>query len=323
MFAIPRVPGSGRRLRALLDEWPNLESGRAPIHLAGGESPIGPGEDESGQSIGPRADGSSHAIGPAGSPAIDAAPDVDEDRPPAPPNAHESARSDAALRWADVRRRYAEQLRTAERYVEVIRRDRSITTDRLGAAEGISGSRVLQLLALLRLDESIRAEITDPLATSPLPTTRELLRLARMASPSQQVAEWQRITRAIARGDDAARPPRQRGYQHLFAQARAWRAAMDAGEHRSLAALGRAVGVSHKRVCELLDLLQLCPEVAGRFDRADVKEEVAQKELYRIARLPAGEQVAALERVLNPPPPPKPVVAPAPMWARSIRVWAC
>ena len=61
---------------------------------------------------------------------------------------------------------------------------------------------------------------------------------------------------------------RQRGerVRELFARARRYRAMLDSGEARSLRELGRAEGISGARVCQILQVIDLAPEIVERVD---------------------------------------------------------
>lgn len=79
---------------------------------------------------------------------------------------------------------------------------------------------------------------------------------------------------------------RQRGFQHLFVQARAFQAALDRGEYRSVAALAKAHGVTHHWVAQVLDLLTLPPDVQSALDVPPERlpRGVTQKTVKRMAR---------------------------------------
>ena len=68
------------------------------------------------------------------------------------------------------------------------------------------------------------------------------------------------------------RPRKQRGkgVQHLFARARRYRQILDSDQAKSLRDLGRQEGVSSARVSQILNVLNLAPEI---IDQVDVPAE--------------------------------------------------
>lgn len=87
-------------------------------------------------------------------------------------------------------------------------------------------------------------------------------------------------------GSSPARSPKQRGkgVQHLFARARRYRQMLDSGQAKSLRDLGRQEGITGARVCQILNLLELAPEIV---EQVDVPFE----------RLPPGINVTRLREI--------------------------
>ncbi|MEN9784931.1 MAG: hypothetical protein RLZZ299_195 [Pseudomonadota bacterium] len=136
-------------------------------------------------------------------------------------------------------------LERARRYARIIREDR-VTQEELAAREGVSGPRVNQVLSFLRLDPSILGDLTDLTSVDLIPSMDELFAIGRLPSGRAQVARYRTVCATLKgqRACEQAEAARQRGFQHLFAQARGWQAALDAGTYRSLCELGRSEGLS-------------------------------------------------------------------------------
>jgi len=175
----------------------------------------------------------------------------------------------------------------------------------LAAREGLTRARVSQLLRLLKLAPAILADLEDVEGTGPVPTEAALRKLAGTKTAERQVYEYRRLCGAEAAGRPPqapvrrARPP-QRGLQHLFERARRYHALLEAGEHRSLNALGRAEGVTGNRVAQVLRLLQLDPEIIAQVDVApgELPEGITEKKLRRVAGLRSREAQLAAWAVL-------------------------
>ncbi len=218
----PRVLGPGRRMRHVLVD-----------PTAGHPNDGDPGQDSG---CGPNADAAGQACGP---------------------------RLSSGGRWSTARSRLRAIVERARRYAEAIREEPGLTQGQLAAREGVSGPRVNQVLSMLRLHEAILVDRTDPERDTPVPSLDEQFAIGKLADARSQVARY-RAARAALEGrrrDLKVQAGRQRRFQHLFVQARAFRAALDRGEYRSIAALARAHGLSHSRVEQLLDLLTLPVEV--------------------------------------------------------------
>jgi transcriptional regulator with XRE-family HTH domain len=177
-------------------------------------------------------------------------------------------RSPTDTPWAPARWRLREMLERARRYAAAIREEPGLTQGELAEREGVSGPRVNQVLSFLRLDPSILADLTDLESENPVPSLDELFAIGRLPNARAQVTRYRATCAALRRADRGAvaQAKRQRGFEHLFARARAWQAALDRGQHRSLAALAQAEGISHHRVAQVLDLLTLAPEIQAALD---------------------------------------------------------
>ena len=228
-------------------------AGHAELGGGGNVSACGPRESAAGQACGPR--------------------------PPA--------------RWGTARRRISDLVERARRFAKLLRDEPGLTQGAFGEREGVSGPRVNQVLSMLRLHEAILADVTDPERDTPVPSLDELFVIGRIADPRQQVARYRAIRASLdgRRGGAKAAAARQRGFQHLFAQARAYQAALDAGEFRSLAALAKAEGVSRHWVGQVLDLLTLVPEIQVALDvpAEQLPAGLTQKDVRRLARIEDDE----------------------------------
>jgi hypothetical protein len=175
--------------------------------------------------------------------------------------------------------------------------------------EGMTRARVSQLLRLLDLAPDVLADLEDPEATGAVPPVSLLRSLTAIKTPERQAGEYRRLCAAEAasraprapraRGPNKGQPPR-RGLQHLFERARRYHARLEAGEARSLEDLGRAEGVTGRRIAQILLLLQLAPEIVEAVDvpAADLPPGVTERRLREVARLRGREeQVGAWGRL--------------------------
>ncbi len=125
-------------------------------------------------------------------------------------------------RWGTARARLQDLVERARRFAKALRDERGLTQAEVGAREGVSGPRVNQVLSVLRLHEAILADVTDPARDAPVPSLDELFAIGRIEDPRQQVARYHAICASLeGSGGPKAGVARQRGFQHLFAQARA------------------------------------------------------------------------------------------------------
>ncbi|MCB9690109.1 MAG: hypothetical protein H6735_34020, partial [Alphaproteobacteria bacterium] len=162
-------------------------------------------------------------------------------------------------RWSTARSRLRAIVERARRYAEAIREEPGLTQGQLAAREGVSGPRVNQVLSMLRLHEAILVDLTDAERDTPVPSLDELFAIGKLDDARSQVARYRAVCAALEghRRDVKVQAGRQRGFQHLFAQARTFQAALDRGEYRSITALAKAHGLHRSRVEDLLDLLTL------------------------------------------------------------------
>ena len=226
--------------------------------------------------------------------------DVEPDFPDCGPN--ESAAGQACGptvgAWTGARRTIREAIDRAQRYAKALRTRSTLTRAQLGEEEGVSETRVTQLLGLLRLDRAIVSHAADLALDQPVPAMKDLLRISRLPAGRQQVERYVAVC-AMLGGQRAGRAelPKQRGLQHLFRQARLWQEAIDAGTYRSVSELARAEGVSPARVVKVLDLLRLAPDLRQALDVEPdrLPAGLTQKEAMRIARMKTtDEQRAAM-----------------------------
>ncbi len=206
--------------------------------------------------------------------------------------------------WTPARERMRETIERAERYAKTLRREPGLTQGDLARREGVSGPRVNQILAILRLEPSILADLVDPTSDNPVPTLKELHAIGRLASERAQVGRYRQVCEALRKKRitaDRVKPTPQRGFRHLFAKARTWQAMLDAGEARSVAALARQVKVSRHQVGRVLDLLTLPPEVQAALDvpAEQLPEGATQAKVKGLARLEgaAAQRAAWAEMV--------------------------
>jgi len=195
----------------------------------------------------------------------------------------------ASGRWRPARQRLADLVARARRYADALRTGRHRTQQQLAEAEGLTQSYVSQILGLLRLPAPLLDVACDPDRDEPVPALPDLLEIARVQEPRAQVLRYRAVIARLQGRDNGvkARQVKVRGFQHLFAEARALQAALDRNEARSLTDLGMLRGISHHRVSQLLDLLTLPPDVQAALDvPADqVAHGLTQKEVRRIAKL--------------------------------------
>lgn len=149
------------------------------------------------------------------------------------------------------------------------------------------------MLSILRLDPSIVADLTELERDEPVPSLDELFVIGRLSGGRAQVARYRAVCAALAgeRVGVKVQAARQRGFQHLFARARVWQAALDSGQLRSLSELAKADGLSHHRVAQVLDLLTLPREIQAALD-VQVEElpaGITQAEVRRLVRLKGAE----------------------------------
>jgi transcriptional regulator with XRE-family HTH domain len=181
----------------------------------------------------------------------------------------------------------------ARRYAAAIREEPGLTQGQLAEREGVSGPRVNQVLSILRLDPSILADLTDLEREEPVPSLDELFVIGRLPGGRAQVTRYRAVCAALAgeRVGVKVQAARQRRFQHLFARARVWQAALDSGQFRSLSELAGAEGVSHHRVAQVLDLLTLPREIQAALDVPfeELPAGITQAEVRALARMGDAE----------------------------------
>lgn len=253
----PRVLGPGRRWRHILRPGESCQDKDEVVRTADG---IVPRENETGQGIVPTG-------GEVG-------------------------------RWTPARRRLAELVSRARSYAKTIREGRYVTQQELAESEGVSQAYVSQVLSLLRIAAPILDVASDPDRDEPVPTLSDLLEIGRLPSPRQQVQGYRAIVSSLEgrRNGVKAAKVKVRGFQHLFAEARALQAALDSGAARSVTELAKARRVSHHRIGHILDLLTLPAEIQAALDVPveRLPKGITQKEVRKIAKLkdPAAQREA-------------------------------
>ena len=87
----------------------------------------------------------------------------------------------------------------------------------------------------------------------------------------------------------------------MLAQAESWQRLLDSGEVRTRADLAGRVGVSNVRVCQVLAMLYLHPGIAEAIRAlppGTPRALVSERRLRPVARLPQGQQLRAVERLV-------------------------
>jgi hypothetical protein len=113
--------------------------------------------------------------------------------------------------------------------------------------------------------------------------------IGRLPTGRAPVARYRQLCAALGGGASAREvyAARQRGFRHLFAQARALQAALDTGKRRSISALGRKERLSSHRVGQLLDLITLPADLQARLEAPPdtLPPGLTQKVVKRIVSL--------------------------------------
>lgn len=202
--------------------------------------------------------------------------------------------------WVDRRARVRAQLERASAWQRDLDHGTFANRAEIAQVEKLSRARVSQVMKLLELSEEIRRGILDPERVGPLPTEKELRKLAEVQPHDLQNLRYRRMIEALApprvtewkgRPKPESLPPR-RGFRHLFDQARRYQALLDSGDHPTVASVGRSVGLTGTRVSQLLNLLHLAPDLIALLDvEADqVPEGMGTKDLRALARLRTWEE---------------------------------
>jgi hypothetical protein len=233
---------------------PNRESGQAGSKGAGRRRGIGPRETESG-----------HEIGPG----------------PADPWAARLLKVRAALDRA--RRFQTWMLGQADR-----------TAADVARREKLTRARVSQLLRLLKLAPEIIADIDRPGRTGRVLGELELRQLAGLGRKEQVkryrgklgLDEQGRVTAEGRATEAEARPKeaRNRGLAFHLARARRYQELVESGRFETMTELAMSEGVSVSRVSQLLNLLDLHPDIIAAIDVPPEREPpVTERELRGIA----------------------------------------
>ena len=216
-----------------------------------------------------------------------------------PPQAPESRHGIPPLQadpWAGRRAGLRHGIQRARQYQDELDRRLVDNAAALAAREGVTRARISQLLRLLRLAPAILAELDDEAIHGPAPAERDLRRLPDAGSEARQLAAYRQLCEQEAGKlqTGKAKPRRAasgRGLAHLFEKARAYHRALDTKQARSIAALGRAEGVSASRVGQVMVLLYLAPDIIERVESAvEPPVGITERGLRRIARIRDHEQ---------------------------------
>jgi hypothetical protein len=263
--AVPVVP-VGRDGKLLQ---PDRESGQAATKGAGGRRGIGPRETELGHGIGPTL------------------PD---------PWAARIQKVRAALDRA--RRFQGWMLAQADRSAADVARREKLTR-----------ARVSQLLRLIKLAPEIIADIDRPGRTGRVLGELELRQLAGLGR-KEQVKRYRaklgldlqgKVTADGKVAEAEARPKqaRNRGLAQHLARARLYRELVESGRFQTMTELAMSEGVSVSRVSQLLNLLDLHPDIIAAIDVPPEQEPpVTERELRKVAVILDKERQTREWRVL-------------------------
>ncbi|MFH1465130.1 MAG: hypothetical protein ABIO70_12160 [Pseudomonadota bacterium] len=213
---------------------------------------------------------------------------------PADAGDEEEAPPDTVDAWADARERLALARSFQARLAAGEARSHTALAKLLG---GISGSRVTQILGLLRLAPSIQERIAQDRA-APMALGDEALRqISRVPDHAVQVEAFDNAMALLRRKGRWAR-----GLQHLFERARHYRSLLEAEPDLTLKDIGQREGISGARVGQILLLLALAPEIVATVDLPVERLPVGVTEntLRPIARMhDHGEQREAFAELLR------------------------
>ncbi len=193
--------------------------------------------------------------------------------------------------WATRRAGLRRSIQRARWLQEDLDRGRAESAAALAAREELSRARVSQLLRLLRLAPAILEELDDATIHGAVPREADLRKLPDLQGEQAQLAAYRRLCDKESRKLQGrrVRPCRvvgRRGYAHLFERARRYHQALASKQVASIAALGRAEGVSAGRVGQILAMLYLAPDIIEQLEASDeALPGVTEKELRRIARI--------------------------------------
>ena len=211
-----------------------------------------------------------------------------------PQNAPES-RQNISPNWEDPWATRRDALRASLARARAMKRDidsgRVENAAAISAREGLTRARISQLLGLLRLAPTIIARLEDTTTSGAVPRELELRKIAGLASDEVQVAAYEKLcVQESSKRQRRKTKPRQvvgrKGYRHLLEQARRYHEALSTKRVQSIAALGRAEGVSGSRIGQIMVLLYLAPDIIEQLESTDESlPGVTVKELRRIARI--------------------------------------
>jgi hypothetical protein len=168
--------------------------------------------------------------------------------------------------WEQARQRVVAHLDRAARYQAWLDEHPNRSAAELAKQEGLSRARVSQTLSLGRLPPEVVADLRRSDRTGAVPREKDLWVLARMANRWNAVERYRKLVAQDPEVAPVPRGPKQRGFQHQLERARRYQAMLDAGEHETVASIGRAEGLSYQRVGQLLQLLQLAPDLVAALD---------------------------------------------------------
>jgi hypothetical protein len=194
--------------------------------------------------------------------------------------------------WEQARQRVVAHLDRAARYQAWLDEAPGRTAADLANRERLSRARVSQTLSLGRLPPEVVADLRRSDRTGPVPTEKELREIARMTNQWNAMERYRKLVAQDPEVAPVPRGPRQLGFQHDLERARRYQAMLDSGEHGSVASIGQAVGLSPQRVGQLLNLLQLAPDIVAAIDvPADrLPAAVTAQVMRKIARLRGGDE---------------------------------
>ena len=169
----------------------------------------------------------------------------------------------------------------------------------LARKEELSRARVCQVLKLRRLSREVVDDIRRDGRSGPVPGEADLRRVAGLPVREQ----WERYAEMV----DELRAAKRRGpamprtdYRFDLRRARVWRAELEAEDRLTLADIARREGYTSGRVSQVLNLLELAPEILAVLDVEEDKlpKGLLRKEVRRIAWMREHEeQRAEFERL--------------------------
>jgi hypothetical protein len=186
--------------------------------------------------------------------------------------------------WAEPLKRTLATLDRARRLQAWIDAEPGRKAADVARREGVTPARVSQLLLLLKLVPEIRADLERPGRNGKVPGEVELRQLAGL----EQAAQLGRYRQFLGLDEP---PPmavngteRNRGLARHLARARELQALIDGGRFESIADLARYAGMSGSRASQLLNLLELHPDILGAIGRGEVSG-VSEPAIRKIAQM--------------------------------------